>query len=115
MLSEIVFRSTAERKSKAGCAADACPVGRERACSEPNERKRSQARFLTLKMKDEITHVLILVQSEYLYVWTASQGLGNCIRSRVIPLEFETVVVTEQDACSGAIVGAVLDVDSMKE
>jgi len=33
----------------------------------------------------------------------------------VIPLEFETVVVTEQDACSGAIVGAVLDVDSMKE
>jgi hypothetical protein len=66
-------------------------------------------------MKDEVAHVLILVQSEYLNARTASPRLGNCVPPRVIPLEFETVVVTEQDACSGAIVGAVLDVDSMKE
>src|SRR4030095_15269503 len=34
---EVVFRSTARRKSKTGCAADTGPVGREGACSEADE------------------------------------------------------------------------------
>src|ERR1700739_5186914 len=29
VLTKVVFRSSAQRKSKTGCAADACPVGRE--------------------------------------------------------------------------------------
>jgi hypothetical protein len=66
-------------------------------------------------MIDEVAHVLVLVQSEYLNVWTASQRLGNCVGPGAIPLEFETVVFTEQVAGGGAIVGAILDVDSMKE
>jgi len=66
-------------------------------------------------MEDEVTHVLILVHSEYLDVWTASHRLGNGIRPRVIPLEFGSVVFTEQVAYRGAIIGAILNVDSMKE
>jgi len=115
MLAEVVFRAAPKRKGKTSDAVDATPIGRQVTGPHPEEGKRPHLRFPSCKVEQEIAHVLILIQIEYLYVLTTTYGLGDRVGLCFIPLELYAVVFTKQVACGETVVQAVADLNSVKQ
>ena len=65
-------------------------------------------------MKDEVSHILVLVQVEHFNAVATGDRLRCCAGIHFVPLELDTIMVPEQITRCDPIIEGVLNFDSVE-